>query len=243
MKSKTCPACGACGAGMKRNGKTKAGAQRWRCRACGSSATHANDVSGRELKGFLEWLLSKERQLDMPGCGRTFRRRAERLWKIWPVPELVDEVHRVVYADGIYLSREAVVPMARSDERVLSWHLARSETSRAYGGLLRGIAPPEMVVTDGGSGFAKAAREAWPDTRVQRCLFHVFCQVRRYTTARPKLQAGIELYALAGDLLRIETLYQADLWVERFMDWCAFWCDFLEERTATERARNTPTTG
>ena len=131
MKSKTCPACGA---GMKRNGKTKAGAQRWRCRACGSSATHANDVSGRELKGFLEWLLSKERQLDMPGCGRTFRRRAERLWKIWPVPEFVDEVHRVVYADGIYLSREAVVPMARSDERVLSWHLARSETSRAYGG-------------------------------------------------------------------------------------------------------------
>ena len=49
MKSKTCPACGA---EMKRNGKTKAGAQRWRCKACGGSATHANDVSGRELDRF-----------------------------------------------------------------------------------------------------------------------------------------------------------------------------------------------
>lgn len=232
MKSKTCPACGA---EMKRNGKTKAGAQRWRCKACGGSATHANDVSGRELDCFLRWLLSKERQRDMPGAGRTFRRHAERFWRIWPVPELVDEIHRVVHVDGIHLSREAVVLVARSGEHVLSWHLARSETSRAYARLLRGIAPPEMVVTDGGPGFAKAAREVWPGTRVQRCLFHVFCQVRRYTTSRPKLLAGAELYSLAKDLLHVESLRQAELWTERFMGWCEFWCDFLEERTMTER--------
>lgn len=232
MKSKTCPACGA---EMKRNGKTKAGAQRWRCKACGGSATHANDVSGRELDRFLRWLLSKERQRDMPGAGRTFRRHAERFWRIWPVPELVDEIHRVVHVDGIHLSREAVVLVARSGEHVLSWHLARSETSRAYARLLRGIAPPEMVVTDGGPGFAKAAREVWPGTRVQRCLFHVFCQVRRYTTSRPKLLAGAELYSLAKDLLHVESLRQAELWTERFMGWCEFWCDFLEERTMTER--------
>lgn len=220
---------------MKRNGRTKAGAQRWRCKACGGSATHGNDVSGRDLDRFLGWLLSKERQRDMPGGGRTFRRRAERFWSVWPVPDFVDEAHRVVHVDGIYLSREAVVLIARSDEHVLSWHLARSETSLAYGRLLGGIAPPEMVVTDGGSGFARAAREVWPRTRVQRCLFHVFCQVKRYTTSRPKLQAGAELYSLAKDLLHVETLHQADLWVERFLGWCEFWGDFLEERTVTER--------
>ena len=48
--------------------------------------------------------------------------------------------------------------VARSGEHVLSWHLARSETSRAYARLLRGIAPPEMVVTDGGPGFARVRR-------------------------------------------------------------------------------------
>lgn len=46
---------------------------------------------------------------------------------------------------------------------------------------------------------------------------HVFSQVRRYTTSRPKLLAGVELYALAKDLMHLGTLAQADLWVECFM--------------------------
>ena len=42
------------------------------------------------------------------------------------------------------------------------------------------IPAPDVVVTDGGSGFAKAVRETWPRTRVQRCTFHAFSQVKRY---------------------------------------------------------------
>ncbi len=231
MQAKSCPSCGS---PMKRNGRTKAGSQRWRCVSCGASTTHTNDTTQRELKRFLGWLLSKERQLDMPGQGRSFRRIAEKFWRIWPLPDPVDEIHRVIFVDGIYIAHDAVVLIARSEEHVLSWYLARSETSRAYRALLSNIAPPDMVVTDGGSGFAKAVREVWPRTRVQRCLFHVFCQVRRYTTSRPRLLAGVELYGLAKDLLHVETLHQAELWVERFMQWCEFWNDFLEEGSRGE---------
>ena len=94
-----------------------------------------------------------------------------------------------------------------------------------------------MPVTDGGSGFAKAVRETWPRTRVQRCTFHAFSQVKRYTTTRPKLQAGRELYLIARDLMGIETLHQAELWVERYLDWCGFWADFLEDRTVVDGRR------
>lgn len=219
---------------MKRNGRTAAGAQRWRCRACGASATHGNDVAQRELAAFLGWLLSKDRQRSMPGGGRTFRRRAEKFWRIWPMPDVVDEVHSVVYVDGIYIDRDLCVLIACSDDHVLSWHLARGETTLAWRALLRTIAPPAMVVTDGGPGFASAARAEWPGTKVQRCAFHVFCQVKRCTTSRPKLQAGRELYALAKDLLAVRTLHQADLWVERLMQWCDFWNDFLDERTRVD---------
>ena len=228
MKSKTCPTCGS---KMKRNGKTKAGTQRWRCVACNASCTHGNDTTQRELNKFLKWLLSKDAQSNMPGQGRTFRRHAEKFWSIWPMPEIVDEVHRVIYVDGIYLARGICVLIACSDDYVLSWYLARGETSRAWRALLASIAPPDMVVTDGGSGFPKAVAEVWPKTKVQRCTFHAFCQVKRCTTSRPKLQAGIELYGLAKDLLGIESLHQADLWVERFVQWCGFWSDFLAERT------------
>lgn len=86
-------------------------------------------------------------------------------------------------------------------------------------------------------GFAKAVRETWPRTRVQRCTFHAFSQVKRYTTTRPKLQAGRELYLIARDLMGIETLHQAELWVERYLDWCGFWADFLEDRTVVDGRR------
>ena len=174
MDRKTCPTCGS---PMKRNGRTKAGAQRWRCRACGASSVHRHDSEAKELAAFVSWLLSKGTQIEMPGRGRTFRRRAARFWPIWPMPEVVDEVHRVVYVDGLWVSRGCVVLIACTDEHVLSWHLARAETSAAWRSLLSRVAPPDMVVTDGGGGFASAVAAEWPGTRVQRCLFHVFCQV------------------------------------------------------------------
>mgnify|MGYP006891373970 FL=1 len=40
-------------------------------------------------------------------------------------------------------------------------------------------------------GFAKAVRETWPQTMVQRCLWHAFSQVNRHTTSRPRLMAGM----------------------------------------------------
>ncbi len=86
-------------------------------------------------------------------------------------------------------------------------------------------------MTDGGSGFASAVKKEWPSTRVQRCAFHAFCKVKRYTTTRPKLQAGQEPYRLSKDLLHIGTLHQAGMWVERLMQWCDFWNDFLNEKT------------
>lgn len=231
MNSKKCPSCGE---PMKRNGRTRAGAQRWRCRSCGASASHRHDGDAKALRSFVSWLLSKGAQADMPGGGRTFRRRTARFWEIWPMPDAVDEVHRVVFVDGIWIARDCVVLIACSDEFVLSWHLARSETKRAWQSLLSRIAPPDMVVADGGSGFAAAVAEEWPRTRVQRCTFHAFCQVRRYTTSRPRLQAGIELYGLACELLHVGDLRQAEWWSERLLDWCRFWSDFLEERSVVD---------
>ena len=49
-----------------------------------------------------------------PYCGgRAFRRRKAEFREVWPMPECVDEVHRVVFVDGIYLARDLVVLIAR----------------------------------------------------------------------------------------------------------------------------------
>ncbi len=98
------PKCGACGGPMKRNGKTSAGAQRWRCRSCGASMTHRIDSSAKALDAFLRWLFSKRGQGDFGCSSRTFRRRAERFWEVWPLPSYTGEACDVVFLDGIWVS-------------------------------------------------------------------------------------------------------------------------------------------
>lgn len=94
MKAVLCPSCGG---KMKRNGTTSAGRQRWRCPGCGASQTVRYGTEAARLEEFLGWLLSKDTQLDMPGQGRTFRRRTAEFWAVWPMPSPTGEVHRVVY--------------------------------------------------------------------------------------------------------------------------------------------------
>lgn len=234
MKAVYCPYCGG---RTKRNGRTSSGSQRWRCTACGASTTVRYDDTATRLDEFLGWLLSKDSRAAMPGGGRSFRRRTAEFWEVWPMPVPDGELHRVLHVDGIWVARDLVVLICCSGERVVSWYMARSENPGAWSALMAPIPAPEVVVTDGGSGFAKAVRETWPRTRVQRCTFHAFSQVKRYTTTRPKLQAGRELYLIARDLMGIETLHQAELWVERYLDWCGFWADFLEDRTVVDGRR------
>jgi transposase-like protein len=150
------------------------------------------------------------------------------------MPPLVDEIFPVVFADGIYLARNVVVLIARSEQHVLGWYVARSENSSSWEALLSRIAAPDMVVTDGGSGFEKARRRIWNQTRVQRCTFHAFCQVKRYTTSRPKLPVGAELFGIACDLLHVKDTNQAASWLVRYSSWCTRWEGFLAEESLSE---------
>lgn len=234
------PKCPVCGRRMARNGKTSAGRTRWRCAGCGASSTARIDSSAKALSLFLGWLLSRGRQSDMPGAGRTFRRKTARFWEMWPMPPKVEGPRRVVYVDGIHLGRKAVVLIASDEEHVLGWHPCRSENSRAWSALMSRIAAPEVAVSDGGDGFAKALRATWPGTRHQRCAFHAFSQVRRCTTARPKTQAGAELYGLARSLLGVGSLREADAWVSSLLEWCGRWAGLLAETTAGEDGRGRP---
>ena len=221
--------CSVCGSKTRKNGKTSAGKQRWRCTSCNVSKSHKINSDAKALKEFLDWLLSRRRQADLPGGGRSFRRVNTKFWKMWPLPPLVDEIHRVIYVDGIYLNRNTVVLIACSKDYVLGWYLAQSENSRAWQALLSRIAAPDMVITDGGQGFKGACMNVWPHTKIQRCRVHVFRQVRRCTTSRPKLDAGRELYALAGRLLHVDNIEKAQDWMFDYDCWLRTWDDFLKE--------------
>lgn len=222
---------------MKKNGRTKAGAQRWRCKGCGSSSIRRIDNRAKRLEGFLGWLLSKKTLQELSVSQPTFWRRTSEFWKLWPVAPYTGEACDVVFLDGIWIARRIVVLIASTRGHVLAWHLAQSECAEAWGALMLRIPEPVMAVSDGSPGLAKAARAIWPRTRIQRCLFHVFESVKRCTTTRPKLDCGRELYALAKKLLKAKDADAAAQWLAAYAQWCSKWERFLREFTLKDGHR------
>nr|WP_156997042.1 hypothetical protein [Adlercreutzia caecimuris] len=140
---------------MAKNGTTSAGEQRWRCSGCGASSVRRIDSSAKWPDAFIRWLLGKASQAELKVAARTFRKKTSGFWKLWPIIPICDEVHHVVYMDGIWLSRKCVVLIACTDGHVIGCHLSRSENSRDWGCLMRRIASPDVLVCDGGAASGR----------------------------------------------------------------------------------------
>ena len=74
--------CPYCGSRVQKYGKTSAGRQRWHCLACGATFVNTIDNAAKLLEAFLAWLLSGTTQSEMPGEGRSFRRKTSRFWEM-----------------------------------------------------------------------------------------------------------------------------------------------------------------
>lgn len=148
-------------------------------------------------------------------------------------------------------------PAVRRDppRRPCRRHLAQAQLrrpDRVHGGARRRLAPGqerELAGVGGPHGahcaarrrrdrrrqrVEKARRAVWPETKVQRCTFHAFEQVKRCTTTRPRTQAGVDLYAIAKGLLKVGTPDAAAEWLAEYAKWCSDYEGFLEEREVAD---------
>lgn len=82
------------------------------------------------------------------------------------------------------------------------------------------------IVLDGRPGI----RALFSDIPVQMCHFHQKQIITRYLTHNPKLQAAIELKALAGTL----THSTEEEFTKELENWHTRWVDFLKEKTYAE---------
>lgn len=153
------------------------GTQRWLCKSCRVTATHRIDNGAKLLKTFLDWPFPSRTQAETRWGARTLRRKRAKFREARPMPQPAGEAHRVAFVDGLHIVKNVHAPIAGTDGHVVGRHLARSENSRAWAALTSPIPPPGVVVADGGGGFEKARKKAWPGTRVQRCAFNAFNQV------------------------------------------------------------------
>ncbi|WP_343922991.1 transposase, partial [Rhodoglobus aureus] len=112
------------------------------------------------------------------------------------------------------------------------------ESTAAWTALLERLPAPTVVVCDGGAGIASAVHRVWPETKTQRCLFHVQMNIRRHLTLNPRTDAGRRLLTLSRELsavrdedaviawrLKLEAWWQAHghLTKERSSDGHRYW--------------------
>ncbi|WP_438286497.1 IS1249 family transposase [Glutamicibacter mishrai] len=219
---------------MKKNGKTPAGTQRWRCINCNASTSFKRpDTTERNvLVGFINWLLSKHSQAEHAATSaRTFRRTTQWCWDVYPFLNQTGEVFDEIQVDGIYLRPGWCLLIAIADGKVIGWQWCDHEKSEAWLELLKHFPQPKVVVTDGGSGLLKALKTLWPGVEVQRCLVHIQRTVRTYLTKNPRTEAGRSLRQLSLQLTKIKDQEEAARWAAALANWQAQYQYLLDERT------------
>lgn len=176
---------------MRKNGRTAAGTQRWKCADCslGTTAPRPDRRHDADLRAFLDWLLSGRTQGDMGSGPRMFRKRTSWCWNIRPEIPTPAVKHHTVMADGTYMSHDWCLIVAVDGEtgEALGFQWCSHESKDAYAALFSRIPAPDVLVTDGLRGAESACTEVWPGARIQRCLVHVQRNTRADLTSKPRL--------------------------------------------------------
>ncbi|SDR98563.1 MULE transposase domain-containing protein [Corynebacterium timonense] len=163
------------------------------------------------------------------------KRRFSWCWLIdVPDPTLAHtgRVYDQVFIDGTYTAGGCLIVAATLDH-VIAWHWCTHETTRDYQQLCERIPAPLIAVIDGGQGAASAIKKCWPNTKIQRCLVHAQRVVRRYTTSRPRTDAGRAIYHLALNLTKITDLDEAAAWGAKLHEYGTIYRDWMNQKTWT----------
>lgn len=218
-----------------KNGKHRSGTQRWRCPSCGASSIRRRpDVTTRgQLRQFVMWLVGKNTQGESDGTatGRSFRRQIAWCWDLVPRLGPVETIHHAVLVDGIWIGTWCLLIALSDTGRVLGWQWCARESTAAWNALLEQIPAPAVLVSDGGSGLPSALHQCWPETKHQRCLFHLQMNTTRHLTRNPRTTAGRALRRLVMDLSGVRDEDTAIDWHLRLEQWWQTFGHLTNERT------------
>jgi transposase-like protein len=164
--------------------------------------------------------------------------RLRTLFADWQTRDLSQESLVVVYLDGIYLpvrlARRVVrVPVlvalgVRQDGQkiLVALQLVSGETAAGWTALVadvarRGLAAPKLAVVDGNPGLLRALRNAWPETKIQRCIRHKWQNLMAHAPkhVHRELKRDYHAIVMAANLTQAHRAYAA--FVRKWTPLCA----------------------
>lgn len=78
---------------------------------------------------------------------------------------------------------------------------------------------PLFVTMDGHRHVMRAVKEIWPQTKIQRCLFHIKREGMRWLRTYPKTVAGQELRGLLAQVCSISSIKERDDFINSYNRW------------------------
>jgi transposase-like protein len=87
---------------------------------------------------------------------------------------------------------------------------------------------PAYITTDGEQSTIRALKQVWPDAKLQRCLYHIQHEGKRWLRSCPKTEAGKQLRKLLSKLCNIKTVKERDRFIQDYMIWVTRYINFIQ---------------
>ena len=78
---------------------------------------------------------------------------------------------------------------------------------------------PLYITMDGHRQVIRAVKEVWPQTKIQRCLYHIQREGMRWLRTYPKTKAGRELRKLLAQVCAIRSDKERDALINSYKSW------------------------
>ena len=95
---------------------------------------------------------------------------------------------------------------------------------------------PLYVVMDGEQSVIRAIKTVWPQTKIQRCLWHIQREGMRWLRTYPKTKAGKDLRYLLSTLCAIKTIKERNIFIKKYKNWLAKYDAFVKSLSSTDIA-------
>jgi len=86
---------------------------------------------------------------------------------------------------------------------------------------------PLYITMDGEQSVIRAVKEIWPQTKIQRCLYHIQREGMRWLRTYPKTQAGKDLRRLLKTLCKIKSFEGRNDFIASYAAWLNQHRDFV----------------
>lgn len=224
---------------VRRYGKTALLKQRFQCLRCDRTFIWKARYSrvSRRLHWFRLWVTescSIRRLCNLSGCSASTLNRIKNYWlKQIPPAELdYSEVRYAVY-DATYFHKDGCLLnlMDATNQKIIAHVYVEKESFKEafpwFAGMKRRGLNPEFITTDGERSVMRAMRLVWPQTRLQRCLYHLQHEGMRWLRTYPKTEAGKALRVILSKLGSIKTTEEKHTFIREYRSWVSQYKDFI----------------